>query len=87
MYFNCQDCHLSSPFAKGSSILVSPFQKYLEFGLTTGVTLLKTCQNNLLQMGLYPICTSQNEQIDHSNGVLLLSFSIIVGLRLYRKAS
>ena len=70
MYFNC-GLSFTSPFAKGSSILVSPFQKYLEFGLTTGVFSENMSKQSFAKT--IPHSTSQNEQIDHSNGVLLLS--------------
>ena len=70
MYFNC-GLSFTSSFAKGSSILVDPFQKYFELGLTTGIFSENMSKKSFPKT--IPHNTSQNEHIDHSNAVLLLS--------------
>ena len=65
------NCHLEAHLLKVLSILIDPFQKNLEFGITTGIfsenrSKLSLCIN-------HPHSISLNERIDHSNGGLLLS--------------
>ena len=66
------DCHLEAHLLKVLSIFIDPFQKNLEFGITTGIfsenrPKLSPCRN-------HPHSISLTEQIDHLNGVLLLSW-------------
>ena len=66
------DCHLEAHLLKVLSIMIDPYQKNLEFGIMIGIfsknrSKLSPCRN-------HPHSISLNEQIDHSNGVLLLSW-------------
>ena len=70
MYFICE-LSFTSSFAKGSLLLVDPFQKYFEIVPTTGIFSENISRQSLAKT--IPHSSSQNEQIDHSNGVLMLS--------------